>query len=121
MFSLTSCDRYYLCTSGVDLRKGFNSLCGVVRSVMGHDPLSGDVYIFINSTRTTIKLLHWERGGLVIYHKRLEQGRFTLPKFDEQTQSYTLAYHQLVMMVEGVSALQIKHKKRYEKVIKKVG
>ncbi|MFI3319912.1 MAG: transposase [Rikenellaceae bacterium] len=33
MFSLTSCDRYYLCTSGVDLRKGFDSLCGVRRPI----------------------------------------------------------------------------------------
>ena len=102
------------------MRKGFNALCGVVRSQMKRNPLSGDVYIFVNSARTTIKLLHWERGGLVIYHKRLEQGRFALPKFDEKTQSYILAYHQLVMMVEGISALQIKHKKRYEKVIKKI-
>ncbi len=114
MFSLSSCDRFYLCSSGVDLRKGFDALCGVVREQMEGDPLSGDVYIFINSARTTIKLLHWESGGLVIYHKRLEQGRFTLPTYDVESGSYKMEYHQLVMMVEGVSAQRIKLKKRYK-------
>jgi len=30
----------------------------------------------VGKSRTTMKLLHWERGGYVMYYKRLEQGRF---------------------------------------------
>ena len=116
MFSLNATDRYFLCVGSVDLRKGFDSLCGVVRSVMQRDPLSGDVFIFINSNRTTIKLLHWEHGGLVIYHKRLEMGRFTLPTYTQQTNSYSITWSELVMMVEGISRSEIKYKKRLKKV-----
>lgn len=116
MFSLNATDRYYLCVGGVDLRKGFDSLCGVVRSVMQRDPLSGDVFIFINSNRTTIKLLHWEVGGLVIYHKRIEMGRFSIPAYTPQTTSYSIAWTELVMMVEGISRREIRHKKRLRKV-----
>ena len=63
MFSLNESHSYYLCPGDCDLRKGFDALCGVVSSDMGRDPLSGEVFIFMNRTRTTIKLLHWERGG----------------------------------------------------------
>ena len=116
MFSLNASDSYYLCASGVDLRKGFNALCGVVRTLMGRNPLSGDVYIFLNSTRTSIKLLHWEHGGLVIYHKRLEQGRFELPLYDYASGSYSMSWQDLVLMVQGISTREIKYKKRYNKM-----
>jgi transposase len=96
------------------MRKGFDSLCGVVRSDMGRDPLSGEVFIFLNKPRTTIKLLHWERGGLVLYHKRLESGRFTLPSFDKNTLSYRLRWTDLVLMVEGISLERVYYGKRYE-------
>jgi hypothetical protein len=115
MFSLNESHTYYLCTGSCDLRKGFDALCGVVRSDMGRDPLTGEVFIFMNRPRTTIKLLHWERGGWVLYHKRLESGRFTLPLFDAKTRSYPLRWTDLVLMVEGISFNTIYYRKRYEK------
>jgi transposase len=81
---------------------------------MGRDPLSGEVFIFMNHSRTTIKLLHWERGGLVLYHKRLEAGRFTLPVFDAKKRSYHLRWTDLVLMVEGISLEKVTYKKRLE-------
>ena len=58
---------------------GFDSLCGLVLSKLKLDPRSGKVFIFLNKRRTTIKLLHWEMGGLVLYHKRPEAGTFEIP------------------------------------------
>jgi hypothetical protein len=115
MFGLNASQQYYLCPCGCDMRKGFDALCGVVRSDMGRDPLSGEVFIFMNKGRTTIKLLHWERGGWVLYHKRLESGRFTLPVFDLKTRSYSLRWTDLVLMVEGISLDKAYSRKRYEK------
>jgi transposase len=63
------------------MRKGFDALSGVVLRDMGREPLSGEVFIFTNCSCTTVKLLHRERGGMVLYHKRLEKGRFSLPVF----------------------------------------
>ena len=113
MFSLSSTEHYYLCSVSIDMRKGFDSLCGVVRDYMGRDPLSGEVFIFYNSSRTRLKLLHWERGGLVIYHKRLEQGSLTLPEIDKSTGSYHLNWCDLALMVEGISLTDVKRRKRY--------
>lgn len=49
--------------------------CGQVRKV-GLEQANGDVYVFVGKSRTTMKLLHWERGGYVMYYKRLELGHF---------------------------------------------
>ena len=79
-----------------------NSLCGVVQNLMGYDVRMGDVFIFINRNRTTMKLLHAEDGGLVLYMKRLEEGTFRIPAYDEKSRSYPMQWRDLVMMVEGI-------------------
>jgi transposase len=96
------------------MRKGFDALSGVVRSDTGR-PLSGEVFIFINRSRTTVKLLHREHGGLAVYHKRLERGRFSVPVFDKNYRCYHLQWHDLVMMAAGISIEKAVREKRYEK------
>jgi transposase len=95
MFSLSESDRFWLCPSSQDMRKGFDALSGVVRGEMGGDPLSGEVFIFMNRSRTTIKLLHWERGGLALYHKRLEGGGVS-PCLFLTKRSVVIIYHGVI-------------------------
>jgi len=83
MFCLNDTMRYFLCQGKTDMRKGMNSLCGVIHDKMGYDVRLGDVFIFINRQHTTMKLLHAEDGGLVLYIKRLEEGTFRLPGYDQ--------------------------------------
>lgn len=116
MFSLNDSLNYYFLHQPADMRKGFDSLCGLVRSQMNRNPLSGEVFIFMNRTRSTVKILRWERGGLVIYHKRLEQGRFEKPVYDFHQACYHLRWSDLVMMIEGISLEKITHRKRLEKL-----
>lgn len=113
MFHLSDNLQYYLCTGATDMRKGFDTLCGVVRSQMGRDPLNGEVFIFVNRARSTIKLLHWESGGLVLYHKRLESGGFERPAHDEKQNSFKMKWSELVMMIEGLSMRNIVQRKRF--------
>lgn len=112
MFCLNDSMRYYLCPGSTDMRKSFYSLSGVIRDVMGHDVRSGDVYIFTNRKRTTIKLLHAETGGLVLYIKKLEEGTFAVPKYDENTNSYPMEWRDLVLMVEGIKEDLFTRRKR---------
>lgn len=109
MFSLSSTHQYYLYTQPTDMRKGFGSLCGIVRNQIGQNPVNGKVYLFLNRRRTHIKLLHWENGGFVMYYKQLEQGNFELPDVKEGH----VSWHQLVMMIEGISQQAIKMRRRY--------
>ncbi|AGY54601.1 hypothetical protein BRDCF_p2261 [Bacteroidales bacterium CF] len=94
------------------MRKSFYTLSGVVKNNMKQDVRSGDVYIFINKKKDTIKLLHAERGGLVLYIKKLEQGTFLLPNYDNESNSFPMEWKDLVMMVEGIKEDVFSRRKR---------
>lgn len=102
MFCLNDTMRYHLCPGGTDMRKGINSLIGVVKERMGSDVRNGDVFIFIGGNRRLMKLLHAEDGGMVMYVKRLEAGRFKVPEYDPESRSYPMEWRDLVLMVEGI-------------------
>lgn len=109
MFSLGSSHRFYLYDGHCDMRKSFDGLCGLVISVMQRQPTSGEVFVFLNRSRTHIKLLHWERGGFVLYYKRLEQGTFGSCRLKKGE----LSWSDLVLLVEGIQVVKSIQKKRY--------
>lgn len=111
MFALSSMHRFEFYNKPCDMRKGFDSLCGLVRNELLGDPINGDVFVFINKSRNMIKLLHWERDGLVIYHKRLEKGTFTIPKIASNTTA--ISWPNLVLMIEGIVVQKAIQKPRY--------
>jgi transposase len=92
------------------MRKSFDGLCGVVRRELGKNPLSGDVFVFVNRRRTHVKLLVWDRNGLALFYKRLESGTYLVP---ESANSGPLAWPALMLMLEGVEASNIRYRKRY--------
>ena len=111
MFALNSSLAFYFYRSPCDMRKSFNGLSGLVRNELGKEPSGGDVFVFLNRNRTHLKLLHWERGGFVLYYKRLEQGTFTLPVFKEG--DHRISWPQLVLMIEGIVVQKSVQKLRY--------
>ena len=72
--------RVWVATTPVDMRKSFDGLAEVVRSFLGHDPLSGSLFVFRNKGGHLVKVLWWDRDGLAIYYKRLERGEFPFPR-----------------------------------------
>jgi transposase len=102
MFSLGAA-RYYLYREPTDMRKSFDGLCGLVEGQLGKNPMSGDVFIFLNKPRNRIKLLRWEPGGFVLFFKRLERGTFELPKGQHTALTQALDYGELAMIVTGIS------------------
>lgn len=82
--------------------RGINSLCGVVHERIGCSVKNGDMFIFISSSRKLMKLLHAEDGGLVVYVKRLEAGRFKVSAYDKKSRSYPMEWRDLVIIVEGI-------------------
>lgn len=97
----------------VDMRKIFYTLSGIVTSSMGQDVRSGEVFIFINRRQNIMKILHMEYAGLVIYHKKLESGRFKLPAFDASTSSLNIQWNDLILMVQNVKPRPKKLRKKY--------
>ena len=68
MLNLPPSCRVWLALAPCDMRKGFQSLLAEARSRwQAHDPLGGDLYIFLGRQRTTVKVLWWSAGGLSLY------------------------------------------------------
>ncbi len=111
MIGFSSNIRYFLCSQFVDMRKGFDGLSGIVRNNMKQDPISGDLFIFINKTRTHIKLLFWDGDGFALYYKRLEKGRYAIST-DNQTHKQ-IKRDELLMLLEGLSFDDMKKRKRF--------
>jgi len=72
--------RIYLAVDPVDLRRGHDGLSAIVQGQWGVDLFEGHLFVFFGRRRDRCKILFWDRGGLVLYYKRLEQGRFRMPK-----------------------------------------
>lgn len=116
MFSLNESIRYYLYSSPTDMRKSFYTLSGIVTNLMGFDVCDGGAFIFINRSLDSMKILHMESGGLVIYYMKLEKGRFRLPCLDtgSQKQSITTTWPELVLMVQGISMSECRRQSRWK-------
>ena len=82
---------------------------------MNQNVRDGGVFIFMNRNQNVMKILHMEYAGLVIYHKRLESGRFKLPAFDENTASITINWQDLMTMVQSVRIKHVKPRKNVNK------
>ena len=59
------------------MRASYDTLFEKVKTLLAQDPLSGHLFVFINSRRTTCKCLYYDGTGLVIVSKRLEQRQFS--------------------------------------------
>lgn len=70
----------YLCVAPIDLRKQAASLALLVEQSLKRDVFAAALYVFSNSRRDRIRILYWERNGLVLWLKRLEKERFIWPR-----------------------------------------
>ena len=116
MLHLSSTVRYYLYQSPADMRKGFDSLSGIVASQMKCNATSGDIFIFLNRARTHVKLLLWEGDGFSLYYKRLEQGTYELPVCSSSESTISVTSYQLQFILQGVKLAKIEYRKRYKKM-----
>lgn len=120
MFALTHHHRFYLYSEACDMRKGINGLSGLVRNEMEGNPLSGDVYVFINRSRNLMKLLLFEGDGYLLYSKRLSAGRFqnrnlakSMTQAVAEDTELLISYQELQFMIRGIDLYSIKRRKRF--------
>ena len=69
----------YLCVAPVDMRKQAATLALVVEQALKRDVFAPALYVFGNAKRNRVKIVYWERNGLCLWAKRLEQQRFIWP------------------------------------------
>jgi transposase len=111
---LTDHRNYHLYRKETDMRKGFDSLCGIVVNELGKQVMSGDAFIFINKPRTHLKLLVWEHDGFTIVYRRLEKGAFEVPQFNLDQDTLQITSDQLGFILKGIKLSSVKYRKRYQ-------
>ena len=113
MLTLPRSVRIYLATGPVDLRKSIDGL-GALAQANAHDVFSGHLYVFTSRRGDRIKILAWDKGGFVLYYKRLERGRFKLPVVAAGAREVELDATQLTMLLDGIDVRRVKSPPRWE-------
>ena len=95
------------------MRKSFNGLSGLVQYHKSQKDSEEMVYLFVNRRRDKIKILQWKSNGFLLYYKRLEEGTFKFPKYDIESSLVKLDYAEMVMLIDGISIINLKKHKRF--------
>jgi transposase len=96
--------RVFAYPAPADLRKGYDGLYGLVQNGLKCDPLSGDLFLFVNESRKLCKVLLWDGTGLCIFQKRLERGCFA-KLWRDDGQVVKLTQSELALFIEGCTLL----------------
>jgi len=103
--------RVWLYTEPTDMRKSFDGLSGMVKHQLQEDPLSGQLFVFINRRKTQMKVLYFDRSGYCIWSKRLVQGQFNYRA--STTGKQLLDALQLKLLLEGIEVKRVRQYKRF--------
>lgn len=64
MFCLNENNIYHLYSQGIDMRKGVEGLCGIIRTYQ-YSPINQEVYVFANKSRTLVKSKQYGLHGML--------------------------------------------------------
>lgn len=106
--------KVYLAVEPTDLRRGHDGLCALVRGALALDPYAGHLFVFIGKRGDRAKVLFWERGGLVVYYKRLSRGRFRLPRSAAGADRVVLDATELLMLLGGFDVARATRERAWE-------
>jgi len=96
------------------MRKSFDGLCGIVKCEFQKNILDGDYFVFFNRVLDRCKILLWDRDGLILIYRRLEQGRFQRPPHaSTQGTAIEIDATTLTLILSGVDLHTAKRRKRY--------
>jgi transposase len=101
--------RVFLYGQPTSMRLSFDGLYALARHSMQQDPLSGNLFAFINRRATQVKVLYFDRTGLCIWSKRLEQGRLISDWNNVNTRE--MDWTGLKLLLEGIEPKRVR--KRY--------
>lgn len=107
MIGLPESVRILLFAAATDMRKGFDGLCGLVTAA-GEDVYSGHLFVFLSRRRDRAKILTFQKGGFVLWYKRLERGRFKPLQSASGDEHIVLDSTELAMLLDGIDVRRVK-------------
>jgi len=112
MLTLPPSVRVFVHLGPADMRRSFDGLAAMTREIIRQNPLSGHLFVFFNRRRDRVKVLFWDRTGLCLWYKRLEEGVFTLPRSSDPSVEVTSA--ELSLILEGIDLNGARRRKRFQ-------
>ncbi len=76
MIHLTATTPIRLALAPVDFRRGIDGFVALCQNDLHQEPRSGTLFVFINRTRTMVRLLAYEENGYWLMTKRLSHGTY---------------------------------------------
>lgn len=114
MLPLPSSVQIYVATAPADMRRSFDGLSALARSVVGKDPMSGHLFVWFNRRGDQVRVLFWDRTGFAILAKRLERGTFRLAKSPPEGATHvTVDAGELGLLLEGIDLRDAKRQRRW--------
>ena len=115
MLSLPPSVRLFVATQPIDGRKGVDSLMVLVRDVFKYDVFSGHLFVFFTKRCDRIRIVYWDRNGFAMWTKRLERGRFVLPRSaDGKLSLHAMEAAELALIVEGIDLTGSRRRPRWQ-------
>lgn len=99
MIGLPDSVRILLFSEPTDMRRGFNGLTAMVLAA-GEDVYGGHLFVFVSRRRDRVKILTFQKGGFVLWYKRLERGRFRV--VDRGEGQAVIDATELAMLLDGI-------------------
>ena len=94
----------YVALEPVDMRFGFERLGGLVREKMQAEPRSRALFVFVGKRGHSMKVLTWDGSGTIVVHKKLDAGRFELPRATQPGEQHLLVSDTIFEVIhKGVS------------------
>jgi transposase len=113
MLTLPPSVRIYLASALVDMRRGHDGLSALVRNHWDVDIYGGHLFVFVGRRADRCKILFWDRGGFVLYYKRLERGRFRLPQIPTGASSVAMDATELAVLLDGIDVGKVRRPARW--------
>jgi transposase len=80
----------YVALEPVDMRLGSERLGALVRDRMRAEPRSRALFVFVGKRGHSMKVLTWDGTGVIVVHKKLDSGRFELPRATQPGEQHLL-------------------------------
>ena len=90
----------------VSMRLSYDGLYALAKHTMQLDPMSGDLFAFINRRANHIKVLYFDRSGWCVWAKRLEQGRLLSDWSTVSTRE--MDWTGLKLLLEGIEPKRVR-------------
>ncbi len=94
--------RILVCTEPQDMRRSFDRLAEVARTVMEEEPQSGTLFVFVGKRASRVKILWWDRNGYCLLYKRLHRALFVPPEGEQGAKAVRIDATALGQLLAGV-------------------